>query len=467
MSTSLEDTLVNSDWVEHEFKYINLGDERLAKRQCTIVEDFAKQPDAPIPKVCSSWAKTKGAYRFFNNHRVEANAMILSHYQSTVERIGQHEVVLVVNDTTSLNYTSHPETQGLGTIGSEHDLGIMVHDTMALTPEGVALGLVDLQNWTRPPDEFGKKHRRKELPIEQKESCKWLRSFEAVQRIQKKVPKTTLVCISDRESDVFELFQLASTDEEGPELLIRAQHNRCVNHPEKYLWDFMISQQVIGTYVVEVPRKKKQPARRAELAIRFAQVTLKSPIKRSKCHSNSVTIWAILAEEKNPPSNVEPICWLLLTTIPIRTLEEAIEKIQWYTIRWQIELFHKVLKSGCRVEKRQLETVEQLIRCLMVDVVVAWRILLLTKLGREVPELPCTVVFDEYEWKALYYFVNKTSRLPAKEPTLQEAIRMVAKLGGFLGRKCDGEPGSITIWRGLIRLNDIVEAWQNLPPLPQ
>jgi hypothetical protein len=159
---------------------------------------------------------------------------------------------------------------------------------------------------------------------------------------------------------------------------------------------------------------------------------------------------------------VEPICWLLLTTLPVTTLEEAIEKIKWYMIRWQIELFHKVLKSGCRVEDRQRNSVEKLTRSLMVDAVVAWRTLLLTKLGREVPDLPCTVVFDEYEWKVLYYCVNKTHDLPVKEPTLQEAIRMVARLGGFLGRKADGQPGSATIWKGMTRLYDILETWRIL-----
>jgi hypothetical protein len=465
MTACFEDTLVSDNWVAHEFRYLELGDQRLDKRLGIIVEDFARKPDALIPKACGSWAKAKAAYRFFDNPRVEAAAIIGSHYQATAERIGQYPVVLLANDTTSLNYTSHPQTKGRGTIGSEQDLGIMVHDTVAFIPEGVTLGIVDIQSWTRPLDEYGKRVRCKQLPIEQKESMKWLNSFKAAEQLQQEVPQTTLVCVSDCESDVFALFELAPRDGNGPELLIRATHNRGVDHAQKYLWDFMRCQKIGGSYVIEVPRKDKQPARQAELTIRFAEVKLKSPARRSKKKARVIRVWAVLAEEKNPPADVEPICWLLLTTLSVTTLEAAIEKIQWYLIRWQIELFHKVLKSGCRVEDRQLDTVEKLIRCLMVDAIIAWRILLLTKLGREVPDLPCTVVFDEYEWKVLYYFVNKTQQLPDKEPTLQEAIRMVAKLGGFLGRKRDGQPGSITIWRGLIRLHDIVEAWQILPTL--
>ena len=472
MTACFEDTLVSDNWVAHEFRHLDLGDQRLAKRLGTIVEDFARTPDALIPKACGSWAKAKAAYRFFDNRRVAAAAIMGSHYQATAERIGQYQVVLLANDTTSLNYSSHPQTKGRGTIGSEHDLGIMVHDTMAFTPAGVALGLVDVQTWTRPPDEYGKRIRCKQLPIEQKESMNWLNSFKAAQQLQQAVAQTTLVGISDCESDVFALFELAMLNETGPELLIRATHNRGVDHPKKYLWDFMRSQKIIGdsagesgSYIIEVPRKGNQPARQTELTIRFAEVPLKSPARRSKKKARVIRVWAILAEEENPPPDVEPICWLLLTTLPVTTLKDAIEKIRWYMVRWQIELFHKVLKSGCRVEDRQLETVEQLIRCLMVDAIIAWRILLLTKLGREVPDLPCTIVFDEYEWKALYYFVNKTQQLPDQAPTLQEAIRMVAKLGGFLGRKGDGQPGSITFWRGLIRLHDIVAAWLILPTL--
>lgn len=456
----------NENWVAHEFQYLNLNDRRLEQRCYKIVEDFAQQPDASIPKACGNWAKTKATYRFFANLRVEAPALIASHYQTTIERIGQQNIVLAVNDSSSMNYTSHPETTGLGTIGTKNDMGIMFHDTMAFTTDGVALGLIDFQYWTRPLEAFGKRYRRRQLSIEEKESYKWLKSYQAAVNVQKQVPQTIIIHIGDRESDVFELFELATAGNNRLELLIRAEHNRCIDDPEKYVWSFLAKQPPSGTYVVKVPRNKKQKERQAELTIRFAQVNLKSPTKRGKKHEKVLPIWAILLSEENPPLDVEPICWKLLTTLPVLSLEDAIEKIQWYMIRWQIELYHKVLKSGCRVEERQLRSVEQLIRCLMLDAVVAWRVLLLTKLGREVPDLPCTVVFDEYEWKALYCFVHKTQCLPEKEPNLQQAIRMVAKLGGFLARKSDGQPGSTTIWRGLIRLNDIVEAWRTLPPCP-
>ena len=460
----------NRDWAQNEFGAVNFGDKRLNKRIIKIAEAFAKQPNASIPKAMGTWAETKATYNFFKNDRVDMEPMFESHLKTAIERIAEHKVVLCPQDTTYLNHTTHPQTEGLGTIGSSAKnpaLGIILHDTLAFTTDGLALGLVALQTWTRPLEEFGKSKDCETKPIEEKESCKWLQSYQAVKAIQQQLPQTLLVSMGDREADIYELFALADQEHNSPHLLVRAQFNRCVDHPEKYLWDFIASQEIRGTYTIEVPAKPGQAKRDAELAIRFAQVTLMRPKNWSTPNMpESITLWAVLAEEIHPLKGAETISWLLLTTIPVHSFEEAIEKVHWYMIRWQIELFHKVLKSGCKTEERQLKTVEQLENCLVLDAVVACRILLLTKLGREVPNLPCSVVFEEYEWKALYAFVHKTTEPPKQEPSLQEAIRMVAKLGGFLGRKSDGQPGSMTLWRGLHRLNDIAEAWRVFGPWP-
>ena len=461
------DTVSNQSWAEQEFEIADFGDKRLNKRLLKIADAFSKQPDASIPKSASNWAATKATYNFFDNERVSKETVLSSHIKSTTDRVATQVVVLCVQDTTSLNYSTHPETEGLGTIGShsENTIGIMIHDTMAFTPEGVALGLIDLQTWTRPKEEYGKKSERKTKPISEKESNKWLKSFEATQNVQSQTSQTTLVNIADRESDIYEFLELATRNKDNPELLLRANYNRLVDHPEKYLWDFMANQKVSGFFTLEVPRQKNRQKRKAELSVRYAKVVLKRPNNIiTPDMPKSITVWAILVEEENPPKNVEPITWLLLTTIPINSFEEAVEKVQWYTVRWQIELFHKVLKSGCKTEDRQLTTAEKLVKCLIIDAIIAWRILLLTKLGRKVPQLPCSVVFEEYEWKALYCYLHKTTELPDKEPTLQEAIRMMAKLGGFLGRKGDGEPGVMTIWRGLMRLQDIADTWLLVSP---
>jgi hypothetical protein len=470
MLAFVDDIEHNKNWVQHEFASVNFGDKRLTQRLIRITETFIKQPNASIPKASTDWAETKATYNFFKNEKVTMTAMLENHVTATANRCQQQDVVLCVQDTTTLNYTSHPHTRGLGTIGSYQDksIGIMVHDTMAFTVQGVPLGLIDLQTWTRPTEKFGKSEARKDKPIYDKESNKWLHSFQAMQQLQQHVSNTMLVNICDREADIFELFEQATQQTDSCELLVRASHNRRVEQPEYYLWDFMANQEIKGIYKIEVPRKKKQPKRDAELAVRYAQVTLKRPNNIATPNMPpTITVWAVWGEEINPPNNGEAVSWLLLTTIPIESLQDAIEKVQWYMIRWQIELYHRVLKSGCKVEDRQLQSAKQLINCLMLDVVVAWRILLMTKLGREVPELPCTVVFEEYEWKALYCYHYKTTELPDKELSLNTAIRMVAKLGGFLDRKGDGEPGSTTLWHGLIRLNDIAETWRLFnPPSP-
>jgi hypothetical protein len=461
------DTTRNDNWAQLEFGHADIGDKRLKQRLIKIAQAFGQQPSASIPKATGKWSESKATYNFFDNQRVNAKAMFSSHQKATLNRMAQHKVLLCVQDTTSLNYTTHPSTKGLGTIGShsKNNIGIMVHDTMAFTTEGLALGVLDFQTWCRPEEEYGKRTTRKEKPIQDKESYKWLKSFQATQAVQAQLAETLLVHVADRESDIYEFFELASRDQTAAKVLIRANHNRLVDHPEKYLWDFMVNQKLSGTYSIQVPRKKNKPKRQALLSIRFASVMVKRPNNIATPNMpQTIAVWGILAEEENPPKNVEPICWLLLTTIPIETFEAAVEKIKWYMIRWQIELFHKVLKSACKTEERQLQSAEKLINCLTIDAIVAWRIVFLTKLGRDVPHLPCSVVFEEFEWKALYGFVHQTNKLPEKEPTLQEAIHMVAKLGGFLARRSDGHPGSITLYRGLIRLNDISTTWLIFSP---
>jgi hypothetical protein len=194
------------------------------------------------------------------------------------------------------------------------------------------------------------------------------------------------------------------------------------------------------------------------LAIRFAEVSLQAP-KRYK-HAPAMPVWVVFALEQDAPPGVKPLEWLLLTTLPVTTFEQAIEKLIWYTRRWGIEVLHRTLKSGCRIEQRQLAQADRLEACLAIDLVVAWRIYHLSKLGREVPQAPCTVYFDEAEWKALMVFTTQNRLPPAQPPTLREAIHRVAGLGGFLGRKGDGEPGTQTLWLGLQRLDDIVAMWQ-------
>lgn len=448
-----------ADWAEEEWAEADLKDERLRKRLLILGRDFYARPQANLPQCCNgNQARTKAAYRFFEHPDVTMDAILQSHYQSTARRMAGEAVVLVPQDTTFLNYNSHPATENLGPIGTTVDgtIGLVVHDSMAFNLEGTPLGLLDVQCWARDPEQFGKKHQRKKLAFEQKESVKWRRSLEALERIQARCPQTQIVSVGDREADIYELFAWAQ--EPGrPGLLVRAQQNRCTLEEHGYLWEQMASQPVAGIKAVGLSRRPGRPARVAQLEVRFAAVDLKAPRRSPKLPN--VRLWAVWARETDEPEGVKPVEWMLLSTLPVESFEQAKEKIQWYVGRWGIEVFHRTLKSGCKIENRQLGSADRIEACLAIDMVVAWRIFHLTKLGRETPDVPCTVFFEEAQWKALVGFISKDPIPPSEPPSLREAIRKVASLGGFLGRKGDGEPGTQTIWLGLQRLDDISEAW--------
>jgi hypothetical protein len=454
------------DWAEEEWGEVELGDRRLNQRVRRIAKAFYARPQASIPQACQTRAEAKATYRFLGHPETSMEKVLAPHYEATLGRISREAVVLAVQDTTSLNYTAHPATQHLGPIGYRLDrgIGLLLHSTLTFNREGTPLGLLDVQGWARDAGDFGKKRRRHRVPIEQKESYKWLRSFRQVADAQKRCPQSTLVSVGDREADIYELFELALSEPPGPKLLIRAEQDRLLAEGQGHLWETVAHQAVGGIQELQVPRQKHRPARVARLEVRFAPVTLTPP--QRKQGRQALTLWAVWARETEEPAEGERIEWMLLTTCPVTTFAEAIEKLAWYTIRWGIEVFHRTLKSGCKVEERQLGQADRIETCLAIDMVVAWRIFHLAKLGRETPEVPCTVFFAEAEWKALVAYVTQNPNPPDHPPTLREAMRMVASLGGFLGRKGDGEPGTKSLWLGLQRLDDLSAMWKLLTPTP-
>jgi hypothetical protein len=447
-----------ADWAEQEFGSVELPDARLRRRLLMLARDFYARPSANVPQACGSRARTKAAYRFFDHPKITMQQLLAGHYQATAQRLRHEPVVLAVQDTTSLNYTAHLATDGLGPICNRVDgpQGLELHSTLAFTVQGTPLGLLDVQCWARDARDFGKKTRRKRTPIEQKESYKWLKSYQASAALTAHGRGTQIVSVGDREADIYELFELAERTERGPQLLVRAEHNRALAQEQERLWPTLQAQPVAGVMALEVPRQGNRKARRAQLEIRVAAVSLQAP--QGHRGKPPVAVWAVLAQERDAPAQVRPLEWMLLTTVPVATIEQAVEKLQWYAQRWGIEVFHRTLKSGCRIEDRQLGNAERLEACLAIDLVVAWRIHHLTKLGREVPQAPCTVCFEQPQWQSLMIFTDRNPVPPREPPTLREATRRVAALGGFLGRKGDGEPGTECLWRGLQRLDDITEA---------
>jgi len=452
-----------SDWAEEEFAGARLHDERLRRRLYKLGRDFFAQPGVLVPQACGgSEAKAKAAYRFFANDGVDMRALLKGHVEASAKRVREHRVVLAVQDTTTLNYTAHPSTKGLGPINTTSDqgVGLILHDTLAFSTEGTPLGLLDVQCWARDPGEAGKSEKRRLLPIDDKESMKWLRSYRAVAEVQALCPDTLLVSVGDREADIHELFLEAQKTESGPRLLVRAERSRkrkVLEDEEAFLWEKMSAEPMAGHLEIHIPRNGSRVARSAKLEVRYAKVTLRPPQGKKL---DSVEAWAVFAQEvEYGPEITSPLEWMLLTTVGVSSFEQATERLRWYTVRWGIEVYHRVIKSGCRIEDRQLNDADRIESCLAIDLVVAWRIFWLVKQGRETPNVPCDVFFEADQWKVLCAVVRQEPP-PETPPTLREAVRMTAKIGGFLGRKCDGEPGTTTMWRGLERLDNMVIGYQ-------
>jgi hypothetical protein len=450
-------------WAEREFGGAELGDTRRTRRLVTLATSMAERGSASLPEVCEGRAALQAGYRFFSNEGVRPAAILGRHVEATVERMAAEPVVLAVQDTTALRYSEHPETSGLGAIARAGQQGILVHTTLALTPERVPLGLLEQTVWTRDAMVLGKRATRKTRAIAEKESQKWLTSLGAAGRAKASCPTTAVVSVGDREADVYDLF-LAERPA-GVDLLIRAAWNRrLVDAPQPQLWEAVAAAPVLATRAVAVPRRPGVAARTATVAVHVRQVTLHPPRHRTAEHLPAVPITAVWVIETDPLPGTQPLEWMLLTTRSVATAEQAAVLIDWYGCRWEIEVWHAVLKSGCKVEARQLATVRRLHRCLTVASVVAWRILYATRLARSHPDLPASVLLTTPEWQALACRILRSPTPPASPPPLRTAVRWIASLGGFIGRPSDGDPGPTTLWRGFLILAELAHLFLTLSP---
>lgn len=460
-------------WLRREFGGARLGDPRLERRLLELGRDFFARPMANIPQACGSTARAMAAYRFFDNTKVTMDALLEPHRKATIDRMRREPVALVAQDSSSLNYTTHRAMEGIGPIGTTVNgpQGLILHSAMVFRPDGLPLGILHADCKARDPEEFGKKHERARRPIEEKESYKWIKALDPIREAAGQCPETRVVTVADREADIYEFFHAAQ--EKKLDLLVRARLNRKLaknstadntgdnagdaevpDETAQRLQEHLEKLPEAGRIELSVPRHGKQEVRIAKMSVRYAQVSFAPPA--AKAALAPIPMWVVWTTEISPPKDAEPLEWFLLTTVPIASLDDAAERILWYARRWGIEVFHRILKSGCEIEDRQLGTVSRLKNCLAIDMVIAWRIHHLTHLGRATPELPCTIAFDDDQWKAVLVF---TTGEPAPEtpPTLKQMILIIAQLGGFLGRKSDGEPGTQTLWRGLQRMDDI--AW--------
>jgi hypothetical protein len=376
-----------------------------------------------------------------------------------VQRAAPMPVVLAVNDTTSLNYSGHLCTSGLGLVNNKtgKTRGLFLHSLLAFSPEEQPLGVLDMQFWARDPSTFGINHQRNSRPIEQKESYKWLRSYRSLQALAAQTPDTRWVFVADREADLYELFELAQAAPSNPAVLVRVQHDRGLEGSSQRLFAHLASAPEAGQIQVTVPRRPGQAARTATVTIRFCPVEVSAPLLKEQRPSQQ--LWAVEAIELDPPAKAEGLHWRLLTTLPVNDLAEAIEKVRWYCVRWAIEVFHKVLKSGFAVETAQLQSAQRLQRYVTIKAVLAWRVMAMTYLGRERSDGPIGNILEPDEWQVLQVVMKSAAKKLTGEPRLRDVIRWVGRLGGHMGRRCDGSPGPLSLLRGLQRLADLTAGW--------
>jgi hypothetical protein len=451
-----------------ELEGIDLGDKRLNKRSEHLIEALAADPQASVNSACDGWSDTMAAYRFFDNQAVEPKQILQPHIDATTGRMTEHAVVLILQDTTELDFSAHPPVDA-GCLNKDDRFGLYDHTHLAVTPERLCLGVVGQEQFDRTPESLGKTHARKTLPIEQKESFRWLVGYRLACQLAGECPDTQIVSIADREADIYDIFVEAEQHATPADFVIRAKEDRSTpqrdpdSGPAVYrkVRDEVRASEIRITQTIDLPQTPKRAARKAELEIRAIRIEVKPPHARS--HLPSVTYNVVLVEEINGPMDGTDVLWLLITTLSIDSVEDVLRVIDYYVARWTIEVYFRTLKTGCRVEEIQLETTARLKRCLAFYKIIAWRVMYLTYLNRECPSLPCTAVFDESEWKSVWR-VTTRRELPETPPMLSEFIPLLAQLGGYNNRRTESPPGPQTIWVGIRRMTDFATAWLSFGP---
>lgn len=445
---------LGSDWVLSECVGGDFGDKRLNARLPSLLSRMSSQPSAPINQSCEGLKETLAAYRFIDNDKVTPSKILSSHVKQSVKRAVKDSVVLCIQDTTFLKLNNHKACEGLGYIGRETLKGLMVHSVFSVLPSGLPLGVLGIDFHTR--EEIARKSTQelRRLPIEEKESIRWLESAKKTQGI---FPESNMIVhVCDREADMFEFYQ--NIEKQGDFFLVRSKYDRRTEEGTK-LYDVVEEQKPVARVSLEVPSKGGRPKRKATLEIKYVQAELTMPCieGKSKINSSPIEVWCVEAREVNPPEEAAALCWRLLTNVPVETLDDALEKVFWYTRRWAIEEIHKILKSCCRVEKAQFQSVKRLSNYITLRSIIAWRIYYLVHVSRVDPQAPALTVLTSSEVQTLELLLND-ERLKAgkkrkvKIKTAHQAITEIAKLGGFLDRKNDHYPGITVMWRGIMAL---------------
>jgi hypothetical protein len=453
-------------WVDNEVSGCNFKDVRLAKRFGKLLGMMSEGIGESVPYACQDWANTKAAYRFFSNDTVSEDQIMAGHFQATRGRLSQaNQKILMLHDTCEFSFQREKDSQlgflGRGSCGKDIDgrlkhfttRGILMHSSLAITLEGLPLGLAAIKFWTRKQfkgcDALKRKINPTRVPIEEKESFRWLENLRQSTALTSH-PRDC-VHIGDRESDIFELFSLA--DELGTNFLVRTCVDRLAQDAGTTVAAEMKRAPVKGRHRIQ-GRDKQGASYEAELDIQYEQMQVLPPEGKWKDYTD-LTLTVIHATERGTPRGREKIAWKLLTNLPVKTLKAAIEKLNWYALRWKIEVFHKILKSGCKAEESKLRSSERLANLIAIFCIIGWRIFWLTMLQRAEPDLPPAIALDPTEILLLDELVKVKPEATSRKATVSDYLIKIARLGGYLNRASDPPPGNKVMWRGMTKLNDI------------
>lgn len=479
-------------WVEHEMRTSKMHDKRLDARLKEVLSQLSERSTASIPAACGGFDEMAAAYRFFDNPRVTPEKILAPHRDATLERMRPQKRVILVQDTTEIDLT-RPATQvrGAGPLADGGRRGAFLHLLHAFDADCTPLGTVHAHLWarddssdaTKASDASPERKNHKQTPFEDKESRRWVDTFREADRAARETG-TAVICVADSEADIYELLLEGQRDSCAADWIVRACQDRRLlrNSAEnsgetpaaQLLYAQAAQSEVLFTKSISLrarepkvscetrSRRQARVSRQAEVAVRASRVTLRPPWR---CDQKlpPVEVQVVLVREIEPPPGEEPIEWLLLTSLPIDTLEQVQAIVHDYCVRWMVELFFRTLKSGCRAEERRFETLDRQLNCLAIYLISAWRTLYVCRLGRSFPDIDCEAVFDPAEWKAVYRIV-KNQMPPRQPPRLQDMVRMVAQLGGYVNKPRADEPGPQTVWLGLQRAHDFALCWQMFGP---
>ena len=459
------------DWCRREFAAISFGDKRVDERFIKVAQQIVGNPTRSISEACATWADAKAAYRMFDNDRISPSVIIDEHRGKTIERARGKSVVLAVQDSSILNYEQFSSINDMGTVEGGNTWthrGLILHPTIAVTPDGDCLGILDHIVYSRADGERRIGHYdHLNVPISQKESYRWLKAMRSARSAMG--DETTLVMVGDREADIFELFQEAATL--GTHFLVRACKDRQLLSDDLEIGnigDALAATSSSGVATIELKTTAKRDARVAKVDIKFIEVTLKPPVRKKSARVEKLvpqSIWVVSIEENEPPKDVEGLCWILLTNHPVENYDEACEKLQWYKRRWTIETYFRTLKSGFRIESTRLNRQVKLERYIALVATLAIRVMNLANIRDNAQGRQASERFSTSECEILKTRRNAREGISRTSLRLDEAIREVSLLGGFLGRKGDGPAGATVIWRGLQRLSDLEDEWRLLEKL--